>query len=61
MEIFKVIVDKKPIQCLFCPILASCVKLTHRPCGKEISAEIEKGWISTFKAPDERCLLEERR
>jgi hypothetical protein len=59
VTVYKVIVDKRPIQCMFCPINSSGIKITHADCGKRITAEIEKGWQSTFNTPDERCLLEE--
>lgn len=50
-------VDKRPSNCLFCPLNSS--RLKHKECGKRVTRKIEGGWEETAMVPDERCLIHE--
>lgn len=58
MEIYKVLVDKKPTECLFCPLKNSGVKLNLK-CGKKDTRNTGDGWETTSGVPDDRCKFEE--
>lgn len=55
MKVYKVIVDKIPTCCLFCPLKSSGVKIEGLECGKTKTEKGEDGWEQTYQAPDERC------
>lgn len=59
MNIFKVLVDKKPKNCMFCPLKTSAVKIAEFECGKSKTEKGNDGWISTYFEPDKRCKFEE--
>lgn len=59
MIIHKVLVDKKPSECLLCPLKHSGVKLNLK-CGVIKTEPVDKGgWQTTHFVPDERCKFEE--
>lgn len=63
MKIKKIIVDKKPKECMLCPIKNSTVRvLEDGKCGVQVT-RMDKpgwpGWKSTGMEPDERCLFVE--
>ena len=60
MRIYKVVVDKKPPDCFWCPIKGSSVKLDKTDCGIVTETKLGGGWVKNSRIPDERCLLEER-
>lgn len=57
MRVISMTVDKRPSDCLFCPLNSPMLK--HKECGKKITRKIEGGWEETTKVPDERCLIHE--
>lgn len=60
MKIYKVIVDKKPPSCLWCPLRGSSVKIDKIGCGVKKETNLGGGWVQNSRVPDERCLLEEK-
>lgn len=54
MRILSAIVDKRPCQCVSCPI-DSRIK-TRAPCG-EVKTISGNGNVQKVKVPDHRCLL----
>ena len=57
MEIYKVLVDKRPAECLLCPLKNSGIKLSLQ-CGKQHTYK-HGSWKTTTWVPDERCKFEE--
>lgn len=60
IKVFKVIVDKKPTSCLFCPLQSSVVRIDKPQCGKVKTVDIGNGSLSCGKVPDHRCILQEK-
>lgn len=60
MKIFKVIADKRPSECLLCPLKCSTVKNDFGECGKLVKKNICGGWEEKKRVPDERCVFEVR-
>lgn len=59
MKVFKLIVDKKPEWCLFCPLRGSSIKVDIPACGKSQTVDVGGGWTQGGMAPDEMCIIEE--
>jgi len=59
MKIFEVKVDKRPTECMFCPLEAAAVKITKPQCGEMKTRDVGDGWARTSKVPDHRCILKE--
>ena len=57
MRVISMTVDKRPADCLFCPLNNPVLK--HEKCGKKITRKIDGGWEETTRVPDERCLIHE--
>lgn len=57
MKIYKVLVDKKPKDCLMCPLKASILATDHKCCKIDNSG----GWNFSHFVPDNGCLLEENK
>lgn len=53
MKIYKVIVDKKPTNCIACPFIRL------RLCGKDRTVKPSSSGAYVDKVPDKRCLLKE--
>ena len=51
MKIYKVVADKKPTNCIACPLIRL------RLCGKEITVKPDSSGAYVEKIPDSRCLL----
>lgn len=51
MKIYKVVVDKKPNNCIACPLIRLKI------CGKDIKVQTESSGAHIEKVPDNRCLL----
>ena len=60
MKIFKVIADKRPEECLTCPLKCSEIKMNMSECGKKIKTNLPGGWLEEKRIPDERCVFEVR-
>lgn len=60
MKVFRMTVDKRPTECLFCPLNTGGIKLSHDECGKKITQNIFGGWKETKRIPDGRCLIYEK-
>ncbi len=60
MKIFKVIADKRPKECLVCPLKCSGIKINMGECGKKIKTNLPGGWIEEKRVPYERCVFEVR-
>lgn len=54
MKIHKVIVDKKPNNCIVCPLIRLNL------CGKEVVVKPDSSGAYVDKVPDKRCLLRTR-
>lgn len=54
MKIYKVVVDKKPTDCIACPLIK--LKL----CGKHYTIRGNSGEIFFGLKPDDRCLLRQK-
>ena len=54
MKIHKVIVDKKPNNCIACPLIRLNL------CGKEVVVKPDSSGAYVDKLPDKRCLLRTR-
>lgn len=59
MKIYEIKVDKKPTECMFCPIEATAIKIIKPQCGVMGTRDVGGGWIRTSKVPDHRCILKE--
>ena len=59
MKIYKLMVDKKPVWCMLCPLKSCAVKVEMGDCGKKKTVDVGDGWTQSGKVPDLRCLLEE--
>lgn len=51
MKIYKVIVDKKPTNCIACPLIRL------RLCGKDKTVKPDSSGAYVERIPDSRCLL----
>lgn len=51
MKIYKVIVDKKPTNCIACPLIRL------RLCGKDRTVKPSSSGAYVERVPDARCLL----
>lgn len=51
MIIQKVVADRKPTNCIECPLLGK------RPCGKQHKVQASSGSAYTEYIPDERCVI----
>lgn len=51
MKIYKVIVDKKPTNCIACPLIRL------RLCGKDRTVKPSSSGAYVERMPDNRCLL----
>lgn len=60
MKVYKMIVDKRPAHCLFCPLKCSAVKIDIPECGQMVTEDIGNGWKQGSMRPDHRCILEEK-
>jgi|GEM_PF-1864969 len=54
MEIYKIIADRKPKECLLCPIRNT----VEGQCGKRKFEKLTGGWETEYLAPDDRCKFE---
>lgn len=54
MKIYKVVVDKKPTDCIACPLIK--LKL----CGKQYTIRGSSGGIFFGFKPDDRCFLRQK-
>ena len=60
MKVFSMTVDKRPTECLLCPLSIRGVQLTHDECGKKVTVQNPMmGWKEVKSVPDERCLIHE--
>lgn len=59
MKVFSMIVDKRPFECLLCPLHTGGIKLSHDECGKKVTKNISGGWKETKRVPDERRFIHE--
>lgn len=59
MKVLSMTVDKRPLECLLCPLHAGGIKLSHDDCGKKITNDVGGGWKKTKRVQDERCLIHE--
>lgn len=60
ITIYKVIANKRPSECLLCPLKSSSVKINKDRCGKKIKTNLPGGWLEEKTVPDERCVFEVR-
>lgn len=51
MKIYKVLVDKKPNNCIACPLISL------RLCGKDRAVKPDSSSAYQERVPDRRCLL----
>ena len=51
MKIYKIIVDKKPTNCIVCPLIRL------RLCGKDNTVKLSSSGAYIERIPDSRCLL----
>lgn len=58
ITIYKVVADKRPAECLLCPLKHSGIKIDMQECGKRVKTNLPGGWIEEKRMPDERCLFE---
>lgn len=60
ITVYKVIADKKPPECLLCPLKSFGVKVNKGNCGRRIKTNLPGGWLEEKTVPDERCVFEVR-
>ena len=51
MKIYKVVVDKKPTNCIMCPLM----RLNQ--CGKDIKVQTTSSGAYMERVPDKKCLI----
>lgn len=60
MKVFSMIVDKKPSECVGCPLNVGGIQLMHDECGKRVTVQnAVRGWKESKRVPDERCMIHE--
>lgn len=45
ITIYKVVADKRPAECLLCPLKHSGIKTDMQECGKRVKTNLPGGWI----------------
>jgi hypothetical protein len=53
MKVYKIIANKRPSNCLVCPI----ARQQKGKCGKTVK-ESNNGLVTQYKVPDNRCIIE---